>query len=90
MTRMFPAIAFATSNALANVPLAEVEKGYWDCDYAVNQGRLDFGDAEYCSKLYERLKKEKFNSDFDQFLRWWKANKERENVARANAWSPRR
>jgi hypothetical protein len=87
MTSMLPAIVFATSGALTSAPINELERHYWDCDYASAQSLLDSSSAANCSLVYERLKTEKFHSDFPRFLRWWKTNKEREHAARVSAQS---
>lgn len=84
MTSMLPAITLATIGAFANTPIVHIEKIYWDCDYAVNQGLVDLSDAEYCSEAFEHLKAVKFDNDFNKFLQWWKANKGPENARRAN------
>lgn len=84
MTSMLPAVTFATIGAFTNTPIASIEKIYWDCDYAVNQGLLDPSDAAYCSDAFEHLKEVKFDNDFNKFLQWWKANKGPENAQRAS------
>ncbi|HJV50388.1 MAG TPA: hypothetical protein VJ652_02950 [Noviherbaspirillum sp.] len=84
MTPILAALAVAASTTVEDVPLVEIEKHYWDCDYAVRQTLLDFSDAEHCSRVFERLKKEKFSGDFHTFLAWWQANKDREYAVRAH------
>lgn len=84
MTSILPGIALAASTAFAGVPLVDMEKAYWDCEFAAEQGLLDSSDAGVCSEMYERLKTKKFNNDFHLFLQWWKKNKGREYVSRAN------
>src|SRR4051812_35635566 len=78
MGTILAALALATSTALEEIPLGEIEKAYWDCDSTVSKVLVDFADAEFCSRVYERLKAEKFSGDFRKFLEWWNANKARE------------
>ncbi len=87
MTSILPEITLVASTALGGLPLAEMEKAYWDCEYTAEQGMLNFDDAAVCSEVFERLKTEKFNSDFNRFLQWWMVNKGREYAARVK--SPR-
>jgi len=83
MTSTLPAMTLAASAALGNMPLVEVEQVFWDCDFKGTQHILDFDDAHVCSTVFEKLKAEKFNSEFDRFLEWWQTNKTREYAARA-------
>lgn len=85
MTSVLPAITLAASATLGNLPLGEVEQIFWDCDFKGAQRMLDFDDARICSVVFERLKAEKFNSEFDRFLEWWRINKGREYAARVDA-----
>ena len=84
MTGVLPAIILAASNGLGGLPLVEVEQVFWDCDFKGTQHMLDFDDAHICSSVFERLKAEKFNSEFDRFLEWWRTNKTREYASRAD------
>ncbi|HYC43198.1 MAG TPA: hypothetical protein VEB70_09445 [Noviherbaspirillum sp.] len=82
MTGILPALALVASANLGDLPLVEVEQVFWDCDFKGTQNMLDFDDAHICSSVFERLKAEKFNSEFDRFLEWWRVNKSREYAAR--------
>lgn len=85
MTSALPAITLMTSTSLEDLPLIEVERIFWDCDFQSRQRMLAFEDACICSVMFERLKAEKFNGEFDRLLEWWRINKEREYAARAEA-----
>jgi hypothetical protein len=83
MASILPAITLAAaSTVLGDLPLVEVEQVFWDCDFKGTQHILDFDDAHTCSIVFERLKAEKFNSEFDRFMEWWRTNKGREYAAR--------
>lgn len=84
MTGMLPAIILVASATLGDLPLMEVEQVFWDCDFKGTQHMLDFDDAQICSSVFERLKAEKFNSEFERFLEWWRINKNREYAARTD------
>lgn len=50
---------------------------YWQCDDAAKVSMLGFGEATQCSVIYEALLKSFPGPDkFQQFLAWWKANKD--------------
>ena len=85
MTAILPAMTLVASTALGDLPLSKVEQAFWDCDFKGTQHMLDFDDAHLCSTVFERLKVEKFNSEFDRFLEWWHSNKGREYAARVEA-----
>jgi hypothetical protein len=74
-------LALAAAVAL---PPADVEKIWWDCDYASTQAMAGQSEAALCSLAFEKLKADKFKGDFTAFMTWWKANKEREYKARAS------
>jgi hypothetical protein len=77
---MFLALAAASIITLpANL---DIEKTYWDCDYATTQTLAGFEEAAICSTVFEKLKADKFKGSFQDFMVWWKANKEREYASR--------
>jgi hypothetical protein len=84
MASMLPAMTLVASAVLGDLPLIEVEQVFWDCDFKGSRHMLDFDDAHLCSNVFERLKAEKFNSEFDRFLEWWRINKSREYAARVD------
>jgi hypothetical protein len=88
MTGILPALTLVASTTLGDLPLKEVEQVFWDCDFKGTQNMLGLDDAHVCSIVFERLKAEKFDSEFDRFLKWWRVNKGREYAARAEL--PRR
>lgn len=61
---------------------AELERRFWDCDYKAASTLLSSADAAQCSQVYEKFYAERFKS-FEEFLVYWRANKEREHKARA-------
>ena len=61
---------------------ADLEKAYWDCDFATTQTMLGGDEAMYCSQIFEKLKADKFGGDFDKFMAYWRENKKREHAAR--------
>lgn len=83
MNGLLPAIILMASTSLGDIPLKEVERIYWDCDFKGSRHILNFDDAQLCSSVFERLKTEKFNSEFDRFLEWWRLNRKREYASRS-------
>ncbi|WP_420473318.1 hypothetical protein [Noviherbaspirillum sp. ST9] len=85
MASTLAAMTFVASTVLGDLPLKEVEQVFWDCDFKGSRHMLDFDDAHVCSSVFERLKAEKFDSEFDRFLEWWRTNKSREYAARVES-----
>jgi hypothetical protein len=83
-----PAIVLLSSAGSANVPLAEVENAYWNCEYTAGHALLELTEAEACSEAFEYLKKHKFQGDFKGFLLWWQDNKHRELSRRRGRTPP--
>lgn len=80
---LLPAAAAAeTSKATTpeTLPLAELEKAFWYCDFvATTQGMRAVGPIAACSVVVERLKKEKFGENYEEYLAWWRRNKPAEH-----------
>jgi hypothetical protein len=73
----------AQDNKLTDVPLSTVEVEYWNCDYAASTGLLGFSEAAACSAIFEDIKARKFNGNFQEFMKWWNENKQKEHKKRA-------
>lgn len=82
MAPVLPSIILAASTTIGNMSPAEVEKSFWDCEFAATQGAIDLDEAAACNVIYEHLKTDKFLGDFERFLVWWKENKNRELSSR--------
>lgn len=76
------AMIVVSSTAVGSLAGGELEKAYWDCEFAAIQGQISLDAAAGCSDIYEQLKKHKFGGKFDRFLAWWQANKIRELSSR--------
>jgi hypothetical protein len=61
----------------------DLEKAFWACDYAATTRGVTGGEGAMCGVIYEDLKRSKFGSDFQAFLRWWQQNKVAEHQALA-------
>ena len=59
----------------------DLERAFWQCDYAGTNGGVDSGTAIACSTVTEELKNGKFNGDFDALVAWWRQNKPAEHRA---------
>lgn len=64
--------------------LAEIERGFWVCDHAATNDRIDGSAAITCGSLTEVLKQRKFGGDFNAMLAWWRQHKEAQHQALAN------
>lgn len=78
MAPILPSVILAASAAITGLPLPEVEKAYWDCEFTATQGIVSYDDAPFCSVLFEHLKEDRFFGDFNKFLIWWQQHKDQE------------
>lgn len=88
MEPVLATVILATSTAITELPAAELEKIYWDCEFTATQDILGQDDAAVCSELSEYLKESKFHGDFNTLLIWWRQNKDREISSRLKLRQP--
>jgi hypothetical protein len=81
----WPASINAQAAMGADLPMAELEKGFWICDHMATTRGLDGVAAMTCSQLTEALKQRKFDGDFNAMLAWWRQLKPAEHLALAQA-----
>ena len=55
--------------------IAELEKGFWSCDYLSSTRGVDGSYAIACGTNFEELKQAKFGGDFEKLAAWWRLNK---------------
>ena len=55
--------------------IAELEKGFWICDYLGTTRGVDGPHAITCGANFEELKQAKFGGDFEKLVAWWGLNK---------------
>jgi hypothetical protein len=60
---------------VASVGLADLEDAFWACDYVATTRGTAGADTTACTAVYEAIKAQKFDGDFDQLLEWWQRNK---------------
>lgn len=68
MEAVIPGLILVVSISSGNSPFLEVEKAYWDCEYAALQGAVDLDKGAACNDIFELLKKHKFGGNFQAFL----------------------
>lgn len=61
---------------IAQLPLAQLEAGYLQCDRVSSSRVLDLYEATVCSATGEALLKRRFNGDFGALLAWWRAQRQ--------------
>jgi len=66
---------------------AELEKGFWVCDYLGTTRGTEGPHAVECGANYEELKQAKFGGDFDALVQWWRVNKAAQHAALESAIS---
>jgi hypothetical protein len=77
------ASARVDEDRLRRLPVAELKRAYLACVAASTRERLDASSAVTCSVVYETLKREAFDGDFDKILAWTRAQAPlRESAAR--------
>ena len=69
--------------------IAELEKGFWLCDYLGTTRGVDESYGVTCGANYEELKQEKFGGDFDALVQWWRVNKAAQHKALESVGSAR-
>ena len=62
---------------------ANLEKQFWECDYAATTRGVGLGEGAMCGEVYEDLKRSKFRGDFQAMFSWWHHNKAAEHLALA-------
>ena len=67
------------------IPVAELERAFWRCDYEATQRALDVGTAAQCGEIAEAFKARRFGGDFGALLAWWRHHKDAEHLALADA-----
>ena len=67
--------------------IAELEKGFWICDYIGTTRGIEGPHGVTCGANYEELKQTKFGGDFDALVQWWRVNKAAQHAAWESAIS---
>ena len=60
---------------------AELEKGFWLCDYLGTTRGVEGSHGVTCGVNFEELKATKFAGDFDALVQWWRVNKSAQHKA---------
>ena len=61
--------------------IAELEKGFWICDYIGTTRGIEGPHGVACGTNFEELKQTKFGGDFDELVQWWRVNKAAQHKA---------
>jgi hypothetical protein len=61
--------------------IAELEKGFWICDYLGTTRGVEGSYGVTCGANFEELKQTKFGGDFDALVQWWRVNKAAQHKA---------
>ena len=67
--------------------IAELEKGFWVCDYIGTTRGVEGPHGVTCGANFEELKQTKFGGDFDALVQWWRVNKAAQHAALESAIS---
>ncbi len=67
--------------------VAELEKGFWVCDYLGTTRGTEGSYGVTCGANFEELKLTKFGGDFDALVQWWRVNKAAQHAALESAIS---
>ena len=67
--------------------IAELEKGFWVCDYIGTTRGTEGSYGVTCGANFEELKLTKFGGDFDVLVQWWRVNKAAQHAALESAIS---
>jgi len=55
--------------------IAELENGFWVCDYVATTRGIYATPVEMCSTIMDELLTRKFGGDYEGLLGWWRENK---------------
>ena len=61
--------------------IAELERGFWVCDYLATTRGVEGSYGVTCGANFEELKQTKFGGDFDALVQWWRVNKAAQHKA---------
>ena len=76
------AAALAATNRHGNTAkIAELEKGFWICDYLGTTRGVEGSHGVTCGANFEELKETKFGGDFEALVQWWRVNKAAQHKA---------
>jgi hypothetical protein len=77
----------ATKGHHSAAKIAELEKGFWICDYLGTTRGTEGPHGVACGANFEELKQAKFGGDFDALVDWWRVNKSAQHAALESAFS---
>ena len=61
--------------------IAELEKGFWICDYLGTTRGIEGPHGASCGENFEEIKQAKFGGDFEKLVAWWRLNKAAQHKA---------
>ena len=64
-----------TGGAAEALPVADLEQGFWVCDYVATTRGVYAAPIELCSTIMEELQTRKFGGDYEALLGWWREHK---------------
>jgi hypothetical protein len=57
------------------ITMADLEQGFWVCDYLGTTRGAYGAPMELCGAIYDELKARKFENDFERLFDWWREHK---------------
>jgi hypothetical protein len=76
------AVPLAQAQPPKDLPVDELKRVYLSCSDAALDRRLGNGGIQYCSMIYEELKRRAFDGDFERLLAWSRAQPDAQRTAR--------
>ena len=73
--------AAVTDSVHGRLTPVDLERAFWECDYAVTTSGVGLGEGAMCADIHEELKQRKFAGDFQAMLTWWQQRKVAEHRA---------
>ena len=70
-----------TQPAVSAARIAELEKGFWICDYLGTTRGTEGPHGVTCGANFEEIKQAKFGGDFEQLVAWWRLHKAAQHKA---------
>lgn len=75
---MFTAIVLSLALAVEELPVAALEKYYWDCDTLFMKGEMGGQDVLSCLAITDQFVLQKFKNDNKKFREYWNSHKHQE------------
>ena len=76
---LLPSLSFSQdTRQFPTMTLLQLEKAYWICDYVSSLRTLNSNEVTFCVEITKEMNSRKFNSNWDEYVKWRNLNKDAE------------